>query len=874
MPNDNKTIEQPIQSAYNLFTEQTRLTLIEIIKANEGNEVFFLGILNEEGIVDYVDPLAFGNAKAVPVVSGLLRPGNVVIHNHPSGGVEPSEADISVAGSLALLNVGSYIIDNLCEEVYILVKAIPQPKAVLLDIDEVKSFLESDGQLSKKIDEYEYRSEQIKMTEETSNSFNNNLITLIEAGTGVGKSLAYLIPAVLWASRNKERIIISTNTINLQEQLLYKDIPLLQNNLGIPFTAVLIKGRNNYLCLRKLQLVKKEHRFFADAKLSESLQSVIEWAETTADGSKTDLSFIPPDEIWESVHAEPETCPRVKCPHFEKCFFYRARRLAAKAELVIANHHLVMADLAIRLETQNYASPTVLPPSKRIIFDEAHNLEDVGTAYFSIHFTKLGIERLISKLISTKAEKVGLLYLLDNLINSMVTSNPSPILTKIQNDLFQNIFPKCENLHNYIGVEFTNMVHAFSEYINTIKDSETDESLKLRITDDISSSSFFINEIKEPLLKISKEILNFISEVENVLKTINKLNENSVNELWNTSVEIKGIVSKLELTASKIISFLNPEKDFCRWFEYTASRRGKEPFLKFLTGPIYIDESMKKAVFDVNDTVLLTSATLTVKNNFNYLKKQLGLSEYQIWKKTKKNDTTKENMPQEKIKFLSEIKLNSPFNYEKNVFIGIPFDIPEPNQIDFWEKISDIIIKSIEISQGGSLVLFTSYNLMKKVYEKTKSEINLLGIKTFIQGEEHRHKLLNRFRKHISSVLFATASFWEGIDVKGESLRLLIITRLPFKVPTEPILQARSEDIQKKGGDPFTEMDVPSAVTKFRQGFGRLIRSKTDRGAVLILDKRTITKSYGSVFINSLPKCKMTVAETEHVLDDLRQFFS
>ncbi len=876
MKKESSKKDNPVKPAVKLFTQDAIKSVVESIELNNGSEIFFLGVLNSDGIVNYVEPLAYGNKNAVPVVSSAAKPGNVIIHNHPNGVMEPSDADISVSGNFADLGVGSYIIDNLCEKVRIVVKAIPPPEKELLNLEKVKKILGAKGSISKEIDDYEFREEQISMLEKCAEAFNNDLISLIEAGTGVGKSLAYLIPAIFWAVKNKERIIISTNTINLQEQLLYKDIPLLEKSLNNPFKSVLIKGRSNYLCLRKLELAKTNTLQIYDEKNINTLEVILEWAENTKDGTKSDLGFIPEDNVWEMIQAEAESCPRLKCPHYEKCFFYLARRTAAKADIVIANHHLVMADLAIRLETQNYSATSVLPPSKRIIFDEAHNLEDVGTSYFSIQVTKLGLERMLLKFFSRKAEKTGLLPCFENLLNIFLSKIPNNAALKdIHDFLYNNIYPLCENIYVSIGMEWANMIYSFTDFCQSEKKFDEGDSIKLRVTDKMLETEFWQIEIKDRLIKLSKSLLNFISETDSLLKKVANLPQYIRDKIWNISIEIRGFLIKMEVAASKIISFINLEKGYCRWFDYSPSRRGREPILRCCAGPIYLSENMKKAVFDVNSSIILTSATLTVNNSFSYLKKQIGLDEYSPWESKKKQEAAAdEKADSQKIKYISEIKLDSPFDYKNNVIIAIPHDLPEPSEKDFTDYISDLIVQACEYSKGGSLILFTSYVMMNKVYDQTKETLNSLGIKTFLQGQEQRHILLKNFRKNISSVLFATASFWEGVDVKGESLHLLILVRLPFRVPSEPILLARAEEIQKQGGDPFMEMDLPAAVTKFRQGFGRLIRSKTDRGAVLVFDKRIITKNYGKSFLNSIPKCNILSSDSEDVIECIKKFFS
>ncbi|HLO24806.1 MAG TPA: DEAD/DEAH box helicase, partial [Geobacteraceae bacterium] len=389
------------------FSEKALLQMRGEIDEAHGNEVFFLGRTDESKLVVEVEPLARGNRDAVAAILVATSFGDVVIHNHPSGNLTPSPADIDIASILGNQGVGFYIIDNTAERCYQAVAPFKRITAERLCFPEIERWYAPGGLLATHLKDFEYREEQSRMAFAVAEAFNEDRVAMIEAGTGTGKSLAYLLPALLWSVRNRERVVISTNTINLQEQLTKKDIPFLRKHCGHEFRAVLVKGRSNYLCKRKLEGVESEPALIRDEGAAE-LEAIVAWSRTTADGCRGDLSFIPRNEVWEEVCCEADQCNRVKCPHYAHCFFYSARREAAGADLLIVNHALLMADVAVRQET-GYGTMAILPPFERLIFDEGHHLEDVATGYLSSQTSRQGLLRILGRLQHPKKPQRGLL---------------------------------------------------------------------------------------------------------------------------------------------------------------------------------------------------------------------------------------------------------------------------------------------------------------------------------------------------------------------------------------------------------------------------------------------------------------------------------
>jgi ATP-dependent DNA helicase DinG len=836
----------------NYITRTAITHIIRDIASNNGNEVFFNGKTDKNGKVHTVEAFAWGNDISVPAIIRELKPGDVVLHNHPSGGITPSDADIQIASIVSNRGAGFYIIDNAVKNLHIVVNPFTPVKRNLLDPDAIAQMLGLDSIIARTLPEYESRPCQIDMTQAVTNCFNNGTVGLIEAGTGTGKTLAYLIPAIHWALVNDERIVVSTNTINLQEQLILKDLPLLKRCMDKEFTAVLMKGRNNYCCLRKADAEEKDLGLFQDGAIADNdfneLITLIKWSKTTKDGSLSDLHFIPKTDVWDRLKCESDACTGVLCPFYEHCFLVFARREAALADILIINHHLLFADLSLRGSLGTLADIAVLPPYTRIIIDEAHNIEEAATDYFGSTVSHYGVKRLFGRLIhlTKKGERKGLL---PSLLARLADVKEKPhrqklhsLRLQVEQELITDIFDITElsdeafddcavYLRKKSGESPDTNQYLFDERF--AEDTEWTELILLKFQSLINR----IQECKTKLFKLAEALGDL-----NLLLNLS---------LENRLIELSAYVRRIGETAETLNYLLfESDESVVKWIEFSEKRQA----VSIRSAPISVGESLRKALFKPYDTVILTSATLTVAGTFNFIKSRLGIDQLEPSR-------------------LTEQSFPSPFDYYNNVLIGIPTDIYPPDHPLFISSVRPIIAKSLTITHGRAFVLFTSYSALKDAYNYCSAELAGTQIKLLKQGDDTRHSLINRFRRESGSVLFATSSFWEGVDVIGEALESIIIARLPFRVPTEPIEIARREAIDKAGGNSFFEYTVPHAVIKFKQGFGRLIRHKNDRGTLLVLDSRVITKSYGRTFLESLPKCKIVSGNSESVFKEFKKFY-
>ena len=817
------------------------------IAAAEGNEVFFLGRTDEAKVVIEVEPLARGNRDAVAAIMIAVSFGDVVIHNHPSGDLTPSGADLEIASILGNQGVGFYIVDNDVEHCYQAVSPFAHKTDELLSYPEIERFFAPGGTLAQNLKGYEYRDEQTRMAFAVAEAFNEERVAVIEAGTGTGKSLAYLLPAVLWASRNKQRVVVSTNTINLQEQLTKKDIPFLQKKGGLAFKAVLVKGRSNYLCLRKIETVRSEPSLFKDDATAD-LQAIVDWSESTGEGCRNDLSFIPRDETWEEVCCEADQCGRVKCPWYGKCFFYRARREASSADLLIVNHALLLTDVAMRRET-GYSSTAILPPFDRLIFDEGHHLEDVATSFFSSRISRSGVLKILGRLQHPRKNQRGILPLLSSRLSREIPEEFDALYMEIAGILETRLIPGRNELAASVTQVLDSLGLALLDYLN-ITGMKREEQ-KLRLLPEVYASPFW-QKAEDKVHGLVKEIAGYVVVLQEFFTACDRLPPKVLERLTGNLLDLKGIKGRLEGIAQSLSFFTGREEGVCHWFEVKDG--GKGMVVRLCSSPIEVADSIKSVILEKFKTVIVTSATLAVGERFDYLEKRTGIG----------------LLERPRIK---ELLLASPFDYARQALVVIPSDMPEPAARNFGAALQHALLEGLTISQGHAFVLFTSYELLTRIYAVLGGTLEQRGLTPMRQGEINRHLLLSRFKKEKNAVLFGTDSFWEGVDVQGRNLEMVVITRLPFRVPTEPIHQARAEHIAARGGDPFMEYTVPQAVIKFKQGFGRLIRSRDDRGVVLILDSRVLSKNYGRFFLKSLPQVRVLKGAGEEVFSEMRRFF-
>lgn len=650
-----------------------------------------------------------------------------------------------------------------------------------LNIDQI---LGPEGLVAKAYAAFETRPQQLKMAKAVKNALEKNRHLTVEAGTGVGKSFAYLISAIDKARQKKSKVLISTYTITLQQQLVNKDIPFLAEILPWQFTAVLAKGRGNYLCKRRLEYAQRKQKgFFDDVGIK--LLEMNEWSKSTDDGSLSDLDTIPDNNIWDAVKSEHGNCKGRKCPFFGKCFYWKARRSLETADIIIANHALMFSDLILK-----EASYGVLPDYDCVIIDEAHNIEHVAEDLFGINITNFTITFLLRKLYNHKTRK-GLLAFRD-------AAEAIDLVKQCQKQ----------------AKLFFAQVQAWFEHS---KDSNG-KCFPGFVDDNIT------DPIKQLRLSLTKTAKNIKDEDE--------------------TLEYERYIDRCKTIETELKDFLTqPNKENVYWVEINNSKRTR---ISLRSAPVNVGPYVKQALFDKFSSVIMTSATLSCgkehdKKGFDFFAGRIGLDDYDA------------------------VKLGSPFDYQKQVTMYIEADLPEPNHQDFIRQAAETLKKYITKTDGKAFVLFTSYSMLKKMTDILEDWFAENKIELLRQGSgTDRSVLLEEFKLDERSVLFGTDSFWQGVDVPGDALSNVTIVRLPFAVPNHPLIQGRIEQIKKDGENPFFKYQLPTAIIKFKQGFGRLVRSKTDTGIVVILDSRIVHKSYGQSFIQAVPPCQIEVVSEKY----------
>jgi len=691
-----------------------------------------------------------------------------------------------------------------------------------LEADKIIASLCEGGAVAGKLASYEPRQAQLDLLALIIQGFNEDALVMAEAGTGVGKSFAYLLPAMHFALANKEKVVISTATITLQQQLFEKDIPLVASSMGdVKIKSVIMKGRGNYLCLRRLDDVIQEPSLF-DFEGNE-LENILQWSRKTKTGEKSELSFMPSDSIWPGICSESDLCLGNFCPRREQCFILALRREANNAHIIVVNHHLLFADLAARYQGAGYESAVVLPPFKRLIIDEAHTIENAATSFFSSEFARTGIFKQLGRLYSKRrAHERGLLVRLC----AMLPAAEDPLEAMAQ--AIQSVKKSCEELDD-CALELCR-----SEGIYRLSASIDESFLK---------KSLFPNfkALRKDILKLTDMIKEILDNLED--------DDASDPAVW----EIKAIIRRLENAAEICSAFCKYKKheDEVLWIEKIHSF--KEPWAVFTRTPLDLAPILKDSVFKPNKTVVCVSATLAINNDFSYWADQCGIACI---------DSRKP---------LSGC-FPSPFPFDSAVLLAAPTDAPLPDEDGYQDYVNNAVAKLAAIAGGSALVLFTSFQSLNSAHQASKAELTPLGIRCLKQGDDDRTRLLQTFLSDESSCLFGTDSFWEGVDAPGGTLKLVIICRLPFRTPGDPVHEARREAAEKLGKNPFMELSLPQAVMKFKQGFGRLMRRSSDRGIVAVLDGRIQKKSYGKLFLQALPQTKMSASSLNNLLRDIENF--
>jgi len=617
---------------------------------------------------------------------------------------------------------------------------------------------------------YEHRPAQLQMAEAVHDAFQKHHHTVVEAGTGTGKTLAYLLPAIC----SGRRVVISTATKSLQEQLYQKDVPFLQKHFAPNLRVAVMKGRSNFLCLSKMHALADQPMLKGMEEV-DAFRQIRDWSKLTETGDRAELTFLPDDsELWSRIDARRDTCTGKKCPEFEKCFLTQMQNRAKEADLIIVNHHLFFADLALKQD--DFGS--ILPEYSAVVFDEAHEMEDVASDYFGQQISNFRFEEL-----ARDADHA-----------MRLTKMGSPTLLR-----------RTQRIREKSRAFFDSFPPRDGRFPFTRQEREA-----------------FLEQNREGY----DALLNACKAMETEFAALTQKPE-ELTRIARRSFEIRQELSFL---------FESNEKNYVYWFE----RRNKGVFLA--ATPIDISQILREKLFEAFDTVILTSATLTVAGRFEFIRQRLGLDH------------------------AKECALPPEFDFQQQALLYLPQKMPDVRDAGFAGKAAEEIVQLLELSQGRAFCLFTSYSQMNDLFERVRTRVDF---PLMLQGTAPRSVLLERFKNTPNAVLFATASFWQGVDVPGEQLSCVIVDRLPFAVPSDPIVAARVRALQEEGRNPFSEFQVPEAVLALKQGFGRLIRAKTDRGVLALLDTRIQRMPYGKIFLESLPRYRRT-----NDLEDVSRFLS
>ncbi len=687
----------------------------------------------------------------------------------------------------------------------------PNARQQPLDADALARLLGPDGEFAQKFPGYEHRPQQIEMLRAVVDAFNDGGTLLVEAGTGTGKSVAYLVPALYFAAQNNQRVVVSTNTINLQDQLYTKDIPDLKEILPVEFKAALLKGRANYLCRRRLDSLRRKERLAPEE--ARVLAKVLAWLPSTTTGDNAELTLVNTESaVWAALASDADYCTAERCSFNQegKCFFYRAREKAACAHLVVVNHALLLTDMA--LENQ------VLPEYKYLVIDEAHHLEARATEALSFQASRSSLEALLLSLAHARGGLLG------SLAGSLRHAGLKPAVKAEMQNLLNDVAQDIERAQRGV-YDFFN---ALENYLNQqeLAPGETDNQYdrQIRITKARRAQPAW-SDLEIVWDDFGARLAKARDGIEKIYGVWSDLEPDDAPSQPELEQELAAALRKLGETRAQLEALVTkPQPTGIYW---ATVNKGKGD-IALNAAPLYVGEHLQKKLFAAKEATVLTSATLSVEKNFAYIKSRLGLGDW-----------------------ADELAVGSPFDFKRAALVFIPSDIPEPGEPGYQKAVEQTLIELARATQGRALVLFTSHSQLQSTYRaitRPLEEDEIVVIAQNLDGS--RRQVLETFKTQERTVLLGTKSFWEGIDVVGEALSALVIARLPFSVPSDPIFAARSETFEES----FSQYAVPEAVLRFRQGFGRLIRSKEDRGIVVVLDKRVTTKRYGRMFIESLPE--------------------
>jgi ATP-dependent DNA helicase DinG len=806
------------------------------IRLAGGREVCFVCTLDAAGVIQTARTVARGDSRSVLALPGFANRGEMLVHNHPSGLLDPSPPDYEVAARIADDGIGFAIIDNAARELYVVVEVPARAEHRPIEPSRIDRDLGPGGAIARQLSRYEDRPSQREMAMEIARLYNDGGVGLLEAGTGVGKSLGYLVPALRWAGANRERTIVSTNTINLQEQLVGKDLPFLSR--AIDDQAVrfaLLKGWRNYLCLVRLEQARASGNALFEDGVQQELDAIQSWAERTRDGSLSDLTIAPRSEVWDEVAAEPDLCQRARCPAYDKCFLFKARKEAAQADVIVVNHHLLLSDLAVRRVSGNWGEAAVLPAYTRLVIDEGHHLEDAAAAHLGSTVSRRSLQRLFNRL---ERRGKGLLSAL-----MMRLAAGSDLLSVASLDVVTTRLAPAVHGAREKSAALFDLLEVFLQ--------ESSESV-VRLTDDFSTHPIWRAGLRVALENTLGEIVLLSEGLQLVRERLESASrpDESVMPLLN---EMRAVIRRLQLAGDGLRRALDPGtgEATVRWIE----SRGRDRAVSVSTVPLDLAPILRDDLFKRVTTAVVTSATLAADGRFEFLANRLGLDDPEL-------------------EPLTGI-FASPFRYREQAVLAVPTDVPAPN-VDaggHFASLARVTVDLATAANGGMFVLFTSHRDVRAM----AAELRARGLDRrwpiLIHGDETRDTLLARFRDSGGAVLLGTSSFWEGVDVPGDALRALLIAKLPFRVPTEPITAAHCEAIEARGGDAFSEYMLPHAALRLKQGFGRLIRTSVDRGVVVIADPRVVTKNYGRRLLEGLPPAHRLVGRWSDLIASIRTFY-
>lgn len=694
-----------------------------------------------------------------------------------------------------------------------------EPSDHPLDVKAVSRMLEPGGCFEDGISGYEYRPQQVEMARAVTDAINNGRHLAVEAGTGVGKSIAYLAPSVLYAVRNSVRFIVSTNTKNLQEQLFFNDLPTLASILDVPFRYALLKGRNNYLCLNRWESVLNN----PDASLTPNERigalPLVLWAETTRSGDVTENSGFNPARhagLWAKICSDPGFCRSQRCRNNGRCFANNIRRTSAKAHLVVINHSLLFSDLV----TEN----AILGEYSHLVLDEAHNLEKVAAHYLGRELSIWRVRNITDPLCGSGSSDAGTLPALRHWIAAAdpdletVRAFDAGIksATAAAQDLWQRARTFFEDLSRQLVLKAGRPGSAYREKIRYRPGESTFDGM---------------TESLDPFRQALGALCSRLRDLSDWLRGLSGDMFVNQDEISN---ELGGCIENAQAVLEDLNDLVSAgDENSVYWLELPATEKSADT--RLFSAPLDVSEMLNGGLYEGKSSIVFTSATLGIRGKLTYFLRRMGL----------------ESLPETRLQTLC---LGSPFDYGKQALVCTPRFMPSPKSVEYQEAVATLLHQLMLKTKRGTLALFTSHGMLNRTYDAIKPDLRSNGVLVLGQGiDGSRTNITDRFKLEETAMLLGTDSFWEGIDVPGNALQVLGIVRLPFAVPSEPLVAAHIEELEKQGKNPFLNYSVPEAILKFRQGFGRLIRNKTDRGAVVVLDSRVLSTRYGRAFLEALP---------------------